>query len=76
MNLNFEWFNKPEDYCWHWGKDDLFRFRAQAWRLSVSWDDVPVSNALRQFKRDLDAALAKLKTEKNDPGSVTKKGRE
>jgi hypothetical protein len=53
MNFTVEWFREAKDRCWHFGHDDLFKFRAQAWALSVSFDRVPVSNTLRQFMADL-----------------------
>lgn len=39
--------------AWRFGADDLFRFRVQAWRLSVSWDRVPVSNMLRGLRNQI-----------------------
>jgi hypothetical protein len=72
MNLTLEWFRERAARRWHWGRDDLFKFRAQAWALSVSWDRVPVSNLLRDLRRQMAALHRELKRDSEGSGTVTK----
>lgn len=60
--IAFEWFKERDDCGWKFGRDDLFKFRVQLWRASVSWDRVPVTNMLRSLRNQIRTARRELTT--------------